>query len=208
MRNIRLFIWDFDGTLLDSYKNIVRYLRLALNDFGKDAAYTEVLEKMMVNIPHAINYYSELYSIPELKAHFKEYEKTESTDPVIPFDGIKNVLARIKERGDISCIFTNRGDTVFPLLERAGLLSYFDDIITKENPVFKLKPAPNVIFYLMDKYKVSAEQTVMIGDRKCDLESGYNARCKTLHLLTPSVPQYPPCDFRISDYGQMLDMLS
>ena len=47
----------------------------------------------------------------------------------------------------------------------------------------------------------------MIGDRACDLESGYRAGCKTLHLLTPSVPQYPACDWRIKNFHEMLELL-
>jgi alanine racemase len=34
-----------------------------------------------------------------------------------------------------------------------------------------------------------------------------NAGCKTCHLLTPAAPQYPPCDWRIENYQQMLELL-
>ena len=59
----------------------------------------------------------------------------------------------------------------------------------------------------MDKYGGTPDTTVMIGDRECDLGSGRNAGCHTLHLLTPAAPEYPPCDWRIENYGQMLEML-
>ena len=64
MKNIRHFIWDFDGTLMDTYPNITRYLKLALKDFGIDADQTEILERMMVRIPVAIQQYAEQYSLP------------------------------------------------------------------------------------------------------------------------------------------------
>jgi len=207
MKNIRLFIWDFDGTLIDTYPHITRYLKLALQDLGHDADQVEILDKMMVTIPHAVNYYADLYSLKELDLHFEKYKKAEKTDPVIPFPYVKEVLERIRELGGINCIFTNRGRAAVEMIESAGLSEEFADIVTASDPSFKVKPAPDTIIYLMEKHGVAPEQTAMIGDRRCDLESGYNAKCKTIHLLTPAVPDYPPCDWRINGFGEMLEML-
>jgi HAD superfamily hydrolase (TIGR01509 family) len=207
MKNLRHFIWDFDGTLLDTYPNITGYLRQALLDCGHDVDQVEILEKMMVTIPHAINYYAELYQIPDLRARYNVLYANEATDPVQVFPGVKEVLRRIREMGGANYIFTNRGDTIYNLLERVGVLDEFAEIVTASNPNFKVKPAPDTILYLMEKYGGTKEDTVMIGDRQCDLGSGYSAGCKTIHLLTPTVPQYPPCDWRINDFWEMLEQL-
>ena len=92
MKNIKLFIWDFDGTLLDTYPMITGCLRRALLDFGRDVSQTEILEKMMVNIPYAINYYSELYQLPNLQERYKFYEADEKNAPVRIFPKVKEVL--------------------------------------------------------------------------------------------------------------------
>ena len=179
MKNMKLFIWDFDGTLLDTYPNIISYLRRALGDFGYDAPYNEIMEKMLVNIPTAIRFYSEKYNLPELSDHYKIYKANEENDPVRAFPQVKEVLRRIREIGADSYIFTNRGDTIYPMLERAGVRNEFKEIITSASPYFKVKPAPDSIVYLMEKYGGTKENTVMIGDRVCDLESGYNCGCRT-----------------------------
>ena len=93
------------------------------------------------------------------------------------------------------------------MLERAGVRNEFKEIITSASPYFKVKPAPDSIVYLMEKYGGTKENTVMIGDRVCDLESGYSCGCRTCHLLTPAVPQYPECDWRITDFNEMLELL-
>ena len=172
MKNIKLFVWDFDGTLLDTYPNITGYLQRALRDFGKDATQTEILEKMLVNIPHAINYYSEFYHLPNLRDRYMVYKALEETDPVTVFPYVKEVLRRVREIGADNYIFTNRGDTIYKMLERAGILNDFTEIITSASPNFKVKPAPDSIIYLMEKYGGTKDNTVMIGDRVCDLESG------------------------------------
>lgn len=208
MKRMRLFIWDFDGTLLDTYPNITGYLRRALLDFGHDVSQTEILEKMLENIPYAINHYSDLFGLPELRERYKLYYAEEAAAQVEAFPQVKEVLGRIREIGAESYIFTNRGDSIYPMLEKAGLRGEFKEIVTASDPHFVVKPAPDSIVYLMEKYGGTPENTVMIGDRVCDLESGYNAGCRTCHLLTPSVPQYPPCDWRIRNFGEMLALLA
>jgi len=204
---MKLFIWDFDGTLLDTYPFITGCLQRALSDCGHRVSQTEILEKMMVTIPFAIEHYSKLYQIPDLKEGYLKYYAEEAFAPISPFPKVKEVLQHISSPGGVNCIFTNRGPSIYLLLEKAGILGEFKEIVTAADPAFVVKPAPDTIYYLMKQYDCTPESTVMIGDRCCDLESGYNAGCRTCHLLTPSVPQYPPCDWRIRDFGEMLSLL-
>ena len=207
MKQIKLFVWDFDGTLLDTYPAITGFLRQALLDCGIEVSQTEILEKMMVTIPYAIEYYSKLYQLPDLRDRYKAYAAGEKDAAVKIFPQVIDVLKRINEIGAGNYIFTNRGDSIYPMLEQAGILEEFCEIVTAESPNFVVKPAPDTILYLMEKYGATPEETVMIGDRVCDLESGYAAKCRTCHLLTPAVPQYPPCDWRIHNFGDMLELL-
>lgn len=207
MKSIKHFIWDFDGTLADTYPNLVRYLTLALSDFGKTAEPVDILERMMENIPYAIQYYTQRYDLPQLKQQYDYHYSLGKDDSVRAFDNVTAVLDRIRQLGGNNYIFTNRGVTLDALLDRMKLRSYFTEIIKAGDPEFDYKPSPRPILYLMEKYGGNANNTAMVGDRKCDLESGYQAGCKTIHLLTPTVPQYPPCDWRISNYQEMLDSL-
>lgn len=207
MKQMKLFIWDFDGTLMDTYPNITGFLRRALLDFGYEISQTEILEKMMVTIPHAIRYYSELYGLPDLKDHYNKYFMEETGMPVLAFPNVKEVLRLIRKIGGDNYIFTDRNASTYPMLELAGIRNEFREIVTAADLHFAAKPAPDSIFYLMEKYGGTPETTVMIGDRICDLESGQNAGCRTCHLITPAVPQYPPCDWRIQNFAEMLDIL-
>lgn len=207
MKSIKHFIWDFDGTLADTYPNLVRYMTLALSDFGKTAAPVEILEKMMENIPYAITYYAEHFNLPQLKQQYDHYYALGKNDAVGLFENVTAVLERIRHSGGHNYIFTNRGVTLDAMLDKMELRHYFTEIVKAGDPEFEYKPSPRPILYLMEKYGGTLENTAMVGDRKCDLESGYKAGCKTIHLLTPSVPQYPPCDWRIANFQEMLDFL-
>lgn len=207
MKTIKHFIWDFDGTLADTYPNLVRYLTLALSDFGITADPVEILEKMLETIGYAINWYTEKYDLPELSERYTYHYTLGKSDPAQVFPGVTAVLEHIQKSGCYNYIFTNRGDTLPGMLEKMNLTQYFTEIIKSGDPEFVFKPSPRPILYLMNKYGGTPENTAMVGDRKLDLESGYEAGCKTIHLLTPAVPQYFPCDWRISNFQEMLDAL-
>lgn len=209
MKEIKLFIWDFDGTLMNTYPNLTRYMHDALLDLGHDVPQVEILEQMLENIPHCIAYFSEKFGIEKetLSAQYQLHYSNAPKDPVELFPGVKEVLRRIREMGADNYIYTNRGESIFPMLEATGILDEFREVVTSASPAFVYKPSPEPIFYLMEKYGGTVTNTVMIGDRVCDLESGYNAGCKTCHLLTPAVPQYPKCDWQIKDFEEMLTLL-
>ena len=208
LRNMRLFIWDFDGTLMDTYPvTFSAYLRLALADFGRSAPEAEIMEKMLVNTGHAVDYYTQAYHLPQLRERYQFHGSKGPVAMPTALPQVKEVLQQIRRMGGINCIYTHRDDGTFPMLAHGQLTEEFAEIVTSTHPNFAVKPAPDVVLYLMEKYGIAPKQTVMVGDRACDLESGQNAGCRALHLLTPSVPQYPPCDWRIEHFGQMLDML-
>ena len=205
MKNMKLFIWDFDGTLVDSYPNSVGCMQRALRDFGYDATYEQILEQMLDNIGVAIRYFTDKFQIPELSERFYAYAANQ--EPVVLFDNVVDVLHRIQELGGTNLIFTNRNETIFPMLEQVGITEEFAEVVTTLHPNFAWKPAPDASVYLMEQYSGTVDNPVMSGDRGWDLGSAWNAGCKTCHLLTPAVPQYPPCDWRIQNFQEMLELL-
>jgi len=207
MKDIKHFIWDFDGTLLDTYKYINAYLVRAVQDFGFSAEKKDVMRLMMQNFSVAIGYYTEKYSEPGIEKRFYEYHKNLSFEPVEPFPYVKEVLEKIVESGRKNHVFTHRNSSVYPMLERAGLLPYFSKVITSESPYFERKPSPRAINFILEAEKAEPQSAAMVGDRECDLGSGIAAGTKTIHLLTAGALEYPACDYRISSFLEMLEML-
>ena len=58
MKDIRHFIWDFDGTLFDTYPVIIRSMRSALAEYGRDCDPTECMAIMLDSIGTALDIYS------------------------------------------------------------------------------------------------------------------------------------------------------
>ncbi len=56
-------------------------------------------------------------------------------------------------------------------------------MVTADNG-FSRKPAPDSIYYLLKKYKLNPDETVMIGDRPIDIEAGLAAGVQTVFFDT------------------------
>ena len=60
------------------------------------------------------------------------------------------------------------------ILERNGALEYFSDLIGGDSG-FALKPAPDALFGLQEKYAVAPGDCWMVGDHFTDMEAGRRA---------------------------------
>lgn len=211
MQNIRSFIWDFDGTLFDTYPLIIENLRLALQEYGYDCDPTEAMRLMLDNIGAARNYYADKYGLdPEqlLEAYNRHHQKAIAHLRAKPIDGVQEVLEHIRATGRQSYIFSHRkyAETV-AFLKKYGLDGYFQEIIGQDTAHFAWKPAPDAVLYLMEKYNMKPEETVMVGDRDCDLGSARNAGILTAHLVCAVAPETLDCNWRLKDFDQMLSIL-
>lgn len=211
MQNIRSFIWDFDGTLFDTYPVIIENLRLALQEYGCDCEPVEAMRLMLDNIGAARNYYANKYGLdPELllEAYNRHHKEAIAVLRAKPIAGVQEVLERIRATGRHSYIFSHRkyAETV-AFLKKYGLDGYFQEIIGQDTENFAWKPAPDAVLYLMEKYNMKPEETVMVGDRDCDLGSARNAGILTAHLVCAVAPETLDCTWRLKDFVQMLSLL-
>ena len=211
MKNIRHFIWDFDGTLFDTYPVIIGSLRDALHEYGHDCDPLEAMKLMLDTIPAACNYYADLYGIDrkDLTEAYRRYNKPAiATLSAQPFDGVVEVLKQICATGRHNYIYTHRKDSeTVRFLEAYGVDAYFEEVVGPESPYFAVKPAPDTVTYMMEKYGMSPDDTVMVGDRECDLGSGRNAGIGAVHYVCKDVPEDLVCNWRINHFSEMLALL-
>lgn len=208
MQHIRHFIWDFDGTLFDSYPIIISNLRRALQDYGHDCDPVEAMRLMLHNIDYAHTHYADKFGINKgdlINAYTQHHQAVNALLLAKPMDAIQKVLSHICETGGYNYIYTHRKcSTTTQYLEKYDLARYFREIIGAESTHFAYKPAPDALLYLMKKYGMTPEDAVMVGDRDCDLGSARNAGIKTAHYVCSLAPETLCCDFRFESYQEML----
>ena len=186
----KLCIFDLDGTVLDTVGSIAHYGNLALqkhgiepidvkeyNHFAGDGA--KMLVTRMLN--HRSCYSDELHA--SVFRVYNEMYNADVTCKTVIFDGLKEVLDRLKAEGYRFAIVSNKPDfaakTVTNALWGEG---YFDRIVgQKEGSA--LKPDPREVLSVMQELGADAKDCVYVGDTDTDMKTGKNANLYTVGVL-------------------------
>lgn len=173
------YIFDLDGTLLDTLDDLTSSVNATLNHFGypprsKDEVCSFIGNGVKTLLLRAIGYEPE--NFPEIFQYFKEYYAQHSTDQTKPYDGILELLARLKSQGKTLGIVSNKADFATKTLSKG----YFGELIdvalgeNEENGIRK-KPAPDSIELALKQVGISKEKAVYIGDSDVDIQTAKNA---------------------------------
>ena len=173
---MKAFIWDLDGTLLDSYEVIVGGLfamcrkieypisKNAIHRFVIISSVKEFMDKVFKETGIDPDELERIYSgsyIPNL-AQIRAIPEA------------KEALETLKKKDAVHFVFTHRGKSSEPVLKRLGLHEFFSEFVTGDMG-FPRKPEPDAIFYLMKKYGLKPEDTYYVGDRTIDMDCAKNA---------------------------------
>ncbi|MFB9769334.1 HAD family hydrolase [Lactiplantibacillus modestisalitolerans] len=173
---MREFLWDLDGTLLDTYPVMVQAMQTAVSEMGGHASRQAIYTLMR---EHAVGYTQHTladqfgWDWQLLRARYRELEAQLQTAPAA-FPGAQTVLAAVVAAGGHNYLMTHRDARALDFLTRAGLADYFSDAVTAAQP-FPRKPDPAALNYLLDRHQVDRRVAVMVGDRNLDIEAGHRA---------------------------------
>ncbi|MBO4818718.1 MAG: HAD-IIIA family hydrolase [Firmicutes bacterium] len=184
MKKYRAVLFDFDGTLIDTNGYIVDSWKYASEKiFGKmvfDVSYlaTHFGTPLEFAVEETIKHYNiEGYSVEELCALYREYQKENPTKIGVPFEGITELLKELKEKGIKVGVVTSRTKpTTIAALELNEIDKYFDVIIAVEDTQIH-KPLPEPALICCSRMGVDPEDALMVGDSKWDIACGNNAGC-------------------------------
>lgn len=168
---IEHLIWDFDGTLYDSYRSITRSMLYALSDMGQMAQPAELMKELKVSVFYTATVEAQKRSlnIDELMKQFQKYHLQDTSFQ--PYAGAKSCLHTLRQMGCKHYLYTHRNQSAVDLLRRDGLAEEFRGFLTRDSG-FPDKPAPDAILNMIDQYEMDKSAAVMIGDRDIDLLAG------------------------------------
>ena len=172
----KAYIWDLDGTLLDSYDVIVESLHLAFQKFGIDLTRDEIHQFAITFSSSALieKEAGERGLDPKLLYDSYAHFSREKYGLIKTMPNAYMILDSLRERGARHYVFTHRGKTTLPVLRMLGMDHFFGDVLTSQSG-FPRKPAPDAINYLLNKHGFSKEDACYVGDRTLDMESAKNA---------------------------------
>ena len=208
MMMIKHIIWDFDGTLFDSYPGMVNAFLRALKKYEIEAEYDEVLKLFLNSEKTAVQYYQNQFLLGEELTEVYQDEKSHiDLSNMLPFPYAKEVCQRIKEAGRYNYILTHRGSTTYDILRKNGMVELFTEIVTKDNQ-FARKPDPEAIYYLLDKYQIHSKEAMIVGDREIETLLGQKAKVKTCFYESGNREPELQADYRVKSLEEVLTILN
>ena len=181
------FIWDLDGTLLDSYEAILSGIEETFCQFSilydKEKVRDFILKYSVQDLLEQVAEERNL-DAKELN-QVRSQSLAEKNAQVVLMRGAREVLAWADEAGILQFVYTHKGDNAFTILRDLGLESYFTEILTSQSG-FSRKPSPEVATYLLDKYELNPRTTYYIGDRTLDVEFAQNSGIQSINFLESS----------------------
>lgn len=166
-------VYDFDGTIADSYPFFTRALHETLEHFGIHDSYDSVLGHLKISVRHALNHYVADCRTEARKMMYEIYQRL-ALEEGHPIPGVPEALDFTIQNGGRNFLYTHSDKFPAALLERWGLLDKFTFIIDSTMK-FPSKPAPDALNYLCERYSLNKDRTLMVGDRDIDVLAGLNA---------------------------------
>lgn len=178
-----LFIFDWDGTLLDSTGKIVSCMQRAINELGLESrADVDVKGIIGLGLPEAIR---QLYpDIPQgdldamrqsYSRHFIEADAT----PCTFYPGVESVLDTLKQEGHQLSVATGKSRRgLNRVLGNLNMAEFFD--ATRCADETASKPHPRMVHELMTELGVAPHNAVVVGDTAFDLEMASNAGVESI----------------------------
>ncbi len=174
----RAVVFDFDGTLVDSYPLIEAAFSTVMRRHALDEGARALFRQSRgLPLPEQMRRISpDLWE--DLVATYRRADARLA--PAQVFRGIPTLVRTLRRRGvRLGVVSCKRRVLVEAELEGIGLHRYFDVIIGYED-VSPSKPAPDPLLAAIDHLELPRGSALYVGDSLVDMETGQAARVRTV----------------------------
>ncbi|MCF7908511.1 MAG: HAD family hydrolase [Candidatus Omnitrophica bacterium] len=172
-----LFIFDVDGTLVDSYCAIARSLNLTRGEFGlSSVSITKIKRSVGGGDEIFINKFFSKNKAQKALRIFRKHHKTDLVKFAQLMPDTKRVLSQLRKNKKQLAVASNRPYRFTRiLLDQLKIAKYFDGVWCADQ-VKALKPNPKILNTVLEKFSRKAKEAVYIGDMDIDLETAKRAK--------------------------------
>ena len=183
------YIFDLDGTLLDTLTDLAASCNYALRTHGMPEHSIDDVRRFVGNgvrklMERAIPDGEANPDFEATFATFREYYMHHSLDTTKPYPGIMDTLVELKARGCRLAVVSNK--MIAATVELCK--HFFPDTIEvaigeNEAEGIKKKPAPDTVLAALKQLGVSGEDAVYVGDSDVDLATARNSGLPCISVL-------------------------
>jgi phosphoglycolate phosphatase len=204
-----VYLFDIDGTLLDSARDICGAVQQALDTVPDCPPVTYPYLKSYIG-RHLFDLFGDIFPgapqshMDSLLAEYRQVYVARGHKLTSVYPGVVEGLAALGGRKGTA---TTKGTpTTRAVLDQFGLLPWFDHVQGTDG--FPCKPAPDVLLKSIAALGTRPEDCIFIGDSAADMEAGRRAGVKTCAVRygygkAEELARWEP-DYWISDLRELL----
>jgi len=174
---IKAVLFDFDGTLGNSYVVTVAALQKTLKKFNLSIPNRSIIGHHF-GLPR--RKFLEAFLPEDNKANLDEMEEyfhqlsVQMIAKVTLMPGAKALLNKLEGKYELAMISSRGGDTLIAILNHHNIQEHFRVVIHRES-VKEHKPHPEGILQVLNKLQLEKTEVVFVGDAKEDVGAAKNA---------------------------------
>lgn len=187
MNTYKTYIFDLDGTLLDTLNDLHASCNYALRTHGMPERSLEEVRQFVGNgvkklMERAIPNGLENPLFEETLQTFRQHYLLHNLDTTLPYPGIMEMLQQLKAQGKRIAVVSNK----FYAATQDLCKHFFGDTIQVaigEREDIKKKPAPDTVLEALRQLQVTRQDAVYVGDSEVDVETAHNSGIPCISVL-------------------------
>ena len=208
---IKLIIFDLDGTLVNSIKDITAGVNHALDLNGTDRLSTLSVSQMVgYGVPMLIHNAIKKASLQHCRfdkdciEKYLEYYSEHMYDFTTLYPGVFRAISPLLKYHKMAVISNKSQDFTNRILHHFNLWMSMDAVVGGDSLPEK-KPSPVPCLHILDKLKIKPEEALLVGDTETDIKCGKSAGVKTVAAIYGyGKPGFQwEADYIISDITQL-----
>ena len=174
-------LFDLDGTLLDTLDDLTRAVNHAMREGGYAEHTREAVRSFVGNgvgaliqraLPREVEYDGEAYRLA--LQTFKAYYAAHNCDMTDPYPGICDMLSALSGAGVRLAIISNKNEPNVAALSDKYFKPWISTAIGEREDM-RRKPAPDMLYRVMDELACDRSRALYVGDSDVDLQTAENA---------------------------------
>ena len=187
MREYKTYVFDLDGTLLNTINDLAASVNFALKEYGMSQHTVDEVRNFVGNgvkklmeraVPDGLD--NPLFE--DAYATFKKHYLEHGLDTTKPYPGIVDLLRELKKRGKNIAVVSNKFYDATGELVRHFFGEYVKVAIGERENIRK-KPAPDTVLEAFRLLGVDKEEAVYIGDSDVDVNTAKNVGIPCISVL-------------------------
>ena len=195
-------IWDFDGTLFNTYPAMCRDLQAVMEGLGVHASLEDLLPRFTTSRETVLAWCGQQAGMTaqEVDQIYRAWVTEHGQPEAHPFPHVRSILERFQAAGGRNFVFTHRSGSVHDYLAGADLTKYFTDVVSA-GTTYARKPAPAGNLHIIETHGLDKARTLAVGDRELDILAGKRAGADA--CLFSAEPGETAADYVITDLSEL-----